>query len=491
MLLVDSSPAHLTPVHGTAMMETSDVKSVVDCQICFDSIDQQSIATKLCGPSCRAAVCHGCLHDYIRVQTESLPTGVLAKLNCPICIRPANLMRWKARCPSLSVEVDAFAERVRASCNILCPSCHYPCNVLPHATPETKKIKMKTHFIDKIPLLRQRCHEFCRHETTLDDLCQFVRRTFPAYYDGLMKRVVPLIHDTERRAALFLRLTREQPFIRSSCCKAQICFTCKASGHHEGVPCQDRLADVEDIAACPQCSLTLVKGDGCSWVTCFCGYGFSWPNEVERYRFVLRWNHIPPRFVDALAAVFRPFLYFRRLRKQVAPAVRCHVLTLQFKPQFLAVCNFLRGMAQRRRFHLWVFPQLKRHVIMLDIAKQKKHMLVVLEYLKKRVWQRRFLNKVLQSDAFRDEIVRRRSKHCVEMVQTHPWIRPVLVPVVKYLYLLMIKARKERVLVALTSKLAWQRYNSSLTEEEREEVEMEKLSFMTMFLDDDEEVGDY
>ncbi|KAG9405828.1 hypothetical protein AC1031_003748 [Aphanomyces cochlioides] len=306
MLFVDAAPAQLTPVTNVVMMEMSDAKNTSTCQICFDRLVQLKIATSICGLSCRAAVCHGCLNDYIRVQTESLPIGVLAKLNCPICIRPANLMRWKARCPSLAHEVDAFAERVRASCSILCPSCHSSSNLLPQAAPHTDTINMKTYLVEKIPLLRQRCREFCQHEATLDDLCRFVQDTFPDYYVGLMKRVVPLIHDTERRATLFLRLTRDQPFVQTSYCSADICFVCQTSGHHEGTPCKDRLPEVDNVAACPDCKLTLAKGDGCDLVTCFCGFSFYWTQQVDFYR----WNQLPRQYIDALAVVFRPFVYF-------------------------------------------------------------------------------------------------------------------------------------------------------------------------------------
>ncbi|CAK4910486.1 unnamed protein product [Aphanomyces euteiches] len=475
MLFVDAAPAQFTP----------DAKKTSTCQICFDRFVQVKIATRICGRSCRAAVCRGCLNEYIRVQTDSLPMGVLAKLKCPICIRPVNLLRWKARCPSLAHQVDAFAERVGASCSILCPSCHSSCNLLPQAAPQTDTITMKTSLVENIPLLRQRCREFCQHEATLDDLCRFVQDTFPDDYDGLMKRVVPLIHDTERRATLFLRLTRDRPFVQTSCCSADICFVCQTSGHHEGMPCKDRLPEVDDVAACPACKLTLAKGDGCDLVTCFCGFSFYWTHQVDLYR----WNQLPRQYIEALAAVFRPFVYFRRLRKHIAPAVRRHPHICKYKQQLLKVCEYLRGAAHGRRFQRLVLPQIKRQVIMLDIARQKPHMLVVLAYLKRRMWQRRFMNNVLQSNAFRDEIVRRRAKHSVKMVQTHPWLKVPLALVVDFMRLLVVKARKQLSLMAMMNQLAWKRRSLDMTDEERAEIEAEKMSYMTMCLEDDDVDG--
>ncbi|KAH9096464.1 hypothetical protein LEN26_017440 [Aphanomyces euteiches] len=438
----------------TAMMQcASDIKrSLVGCQICFEDFDKEKIVTRICSRSCRAVVCHGCLESYISVRIQSIPAGVLAKLDCPICLIPVNLMRWKARCSVVSNLVDDFASQVAAACNVLCPSCHNTSNVLP--LPETTSdnpLKMTSSLVQQVPKLRQICQQYCRHEVSLAELCQFIRDTFGDLYTDVAERIVPLIHDTERRAALFLRLTREQPFIRSSCCNADICFNCLTKGHHDGSPCRAFLAEVEDVAACPSCRLTLVKGDGCDWVTCFCGIGFSWTPEVRRYQF----RQVPEKALDALIAVFVPFVQMRRLRRKVLPALKRHVNIAKFHKQFVAVAQFLRAVAHhRRRLHL-VLPQLKAQVVMLNITKHKRQMLVVCEFLRRRMWKRRLVAGVLKSHAFHDAILQRRQKYCIHMLQTSPWLKARMVVFVQRwchaitAYRAMIFKRKQNVLASL------------------------------------------
>ncbi|CAK4116543.1 unnamed protein product [Aphanomyces euteiches] len=325
----------------TAMMQcASDIKrSLVGCQICFEDFDKEKIVTRICSRSCRAVVCQGCLESYISVRIQSIPAGVLAKLDCPICLIPVNLMRWKARCSVVSNLVDDFASQVAAACNVLCPSCHNTSNVLP--LPETTSdnpLKMTSSLVQQVPKLRQICQQYCRHEVSLAELCQFIRDTFGDLYTDVAARIVPLIHDTERRAAL-----------------------------------------------------------------------------------------------------------------KVLPALKRHVNIAKFHKQFVAVAQILRAVAHhRRRLHL-VLPQLKAQVVMLNITKHKRQMLVVCEFLRRRMWKRRVVAGVLKSHAFHDAILQRRQKYCIHMLQTSPWLKARMVVFVQRwchaitAYLAMIFKRKQNI----------------------------------------------
>ncbi|KAF0745371.1 hypothetical protein Ae201684P_011346 [Aphanomyces euteiches] len=193
----------------------------------------------------------------------------------------------------------------------------------------------------------------------------------------VMHRILPLIHDVERRASLCLRLMRDQPFIKTPCCTARVCFTCKTYGHHEGTPCSAMFVKKEAIAHCPGCNLTLAKGDGCNWVTCFCGYGFDWILTSMIYQ----WSQLTARQVQVVKQCVASYIQLRRLRKKVLPTLVRYVRVQEHKPQLLAVCEFLRHQRLHTRFRRNVLPQMMARVIMMDIAKQKKYMLVVCNYL--------------------------------------------------------------------------------------------------------------
>ncbi|CAK4629815.1 unnamed protein product [Aphanomyces euteiches] len=146
------------------------------------------------------------------------------------------------------------------------------------------------------------------------------------------------------------------------------------------------LATKEDLAACPRCNLTLVKGDGCDSVTCFCGSSFSWSRRVTLFR----WSLVPRRHVDALPGIFRPFVNFRRLRKRVLPELIFVSKVRKFKDPFKVVCDYLRSKVHRRRVRRLVLPDVKARMVLMLISKHKKPLVVVREHLLLRVWRQRF-----------------------------------------------------------------------------------------------------
>ncbi|KAH9137257.1 hypothetical protein LEN26_005859 [Aphanomyces euteiches] len=446
MHLTEELPLQDTPT-DVETLQPSDTKLKYACQICLEIVDLEIIITGICGPTCLASVCVDCLAEYIDVRTQSLPRGVLAKLNCPICNRPVNETRWKERCPHTADLVDVFADRVAASCTILCPSCHSQYNALPCPVDQGLNVlvNLQPSYLEKLPALDEICRLYCQHEISPDALCQFVRDAFPNDHTEVNRQLLLYIHDTERRASLFLRLTREQPFIRTSCCSADICFTCKTKDHHHGVPCQARTTTNEEIAACPSCNLTLVKGDGCDQMTCFCGSSFSWRDQVQ----LRRWSMIPRSRLTFFAAAFSRFVWLRRFRKSVLPALRRKVNMLKFKSVYLAVCTYLRGMVHRRlvqrsvlpelvfvvamrkfraqfiavceyframvrrtRRNRRLFPEMKSRVFIKNLREEKKPMLAVREYLRSHAWKKLFTKKVLLSKEFYDAVLLRKSSHC-------------------------------------------------------------------------------
>ncbi|KAG9405823.1 hypothetical protein AC1031_003743 [Aphanomyces cochlioides] len=517
MLLIDASPIQ-EGLPDVSMMEQSDTKHLHTCQICFEEVEQQIIATKICGSTCRASICFGCIEEFIRVRVQSIPVGVIAKLDCPICIRPVNLMRWKVICVQAEYLVKSFANTVAASCNILCPNCHSTCNVLPDPLSHDliEPLHMTGNLIKHLPQLREMRRRFCRHEISLDTLCQFVRDTFPDHYTQVTRRLVQCIKDTERRASLFLRLTREQPFIQSTCCKAAICFTCTTRDHHHGSPCESMLVTKEDIAVCPSCNLTLVKGDGCDWVNCFCGLGFSWTDRVR----VHRWSQIPQHRIDLLTAVIRRFTWLRRLRKKVLPTLVRKVNIPKFKEQYVVVREYLRRMVHRKRvkqfvlpafvtlvnirrltapflvvfkylkdtvrrtrFKQQVLPAFMSRVVLMNVVKHKQSFMLVSEYLLHQVWRNWFVDRVLSSKEFHDAIVQYRSRHCVTMMNALPWLKARMRATASVLIREKVVFRKSVVLDRMMYLLAPQVKWMEMTDEERAVVESEEQNYFCSMFD--------
>ncbi|KAF0692159.1 hypothetical protein As57867_016675, partial [Aphanomyces stellatus] len=365
MILVDAAPSNM----DTAMFAPPTHKEVdlVSCQVCLDACAPSAVVSKICGRSCPALVCTSCLTEYIRVRTQSIPAGILAKLDCPICIRPVNLMRWKMRCPSTVVSaIETFTDHIQRACDVLCPSCHSTTDVLPKHSTTVAPIKLVPSLAKHIPALRQLCHEYCCHRATLQELWTFVNATFPKHSNQLLQHMLPLIHDVERRATLFLRLMRAQPFIKSTCCGWDLCFNCKTSDHHHGVPCTTRCAMTEDMGLCPSCNLTLVKGDGCDWITCYCGEGFDWPDSLRSFR----WSLVTQRQKKlALAMVIRPFVHSFRLRKVVLPQLVAQWKLKRFKPHVVRVVAYLKAQVLKTKMRRTVLPALTAKVVLMDIAK--------------------------------------------------------------------------------------------------------------------------
>lgn len=88
--------------------------------------------------------------------------------------------------------------------------------------------------------------------------------------------VMNLLPDIERRANLYLRYVLKEPFVDSLCCSRAHCFKCKIQGGHEGRPCEQMMSDNDQVRYCPSCAIAVVKGDGCSSLTCICGHNFTW-----------------------------------------------------------------------------------------------------------------------------------------------------------------------------------------------------------------------
>ena len=99
-------------------------------------------------------------------------------------------------------------------------------------------------------------------------------------------------HDVEKFATCFNAFVTLHPHILTGCCNAKVCFQAQCKGWHgdnadSGGVCSfgqsvNSASMPEHIQKCPQCSVALVKSEGCSDVECpMCSHSFTWINGTS------------------------------------------------------------------------------------------------------------------------------------------------------------------------------------------------------------------
>ncbi len=107
----------------------------------------------------------------------------------------------------------------------------------------------------------------------------------------VMNRLRDMIYDPERRLRYqLLQMKIISPLVPTLCCQRAHCFFCKVKDGHHGMSCeqyQAKKSEEDLIVMCNSCGIMLVKGDGCSSVSCVCGSVLNWSEkiaEVKRLR---------------------------------------------------------------------------------------------------------------------------------------------------------------------------------------------------------------
>ncbi|CAE8733408.1 unnamed protein product [Polarella glacialis] len=96
------------------------------------------------------------------------------------------------------------------------------------------------------------------------------------------RRRAPLcIEDPERRLAMQLAWLRRYPKVRTTCCRASVCFKCKVRGWHRNLSCEERQRQEtgRDAQFCPNCQVPTIWSDGCNHIRCVCGTEWTWEDR--------------------------------------------------------------------------------------------------------------------------------------------------------------------------------------------------------------------
>ncbi|OQS01083.1 urease accessory protein [Achlya hypogyna] len=342
------------------------------CSACLEAISESCAIRQICGDDCPAALCKPCFLRYLDIKAKDALLGVVTSVHCPTCMKPASFFRLDALAPKNSA-LRKLRDASLKACTVRCASCDKVNCLLPPPGIETIErhgpAGAWTAFLSSIPeasetnksaFIRE-CVAYCCHERSPQQLLAAVEAILKATVATVLPALLPAIYDVERRARLFLSWRRREPFATTRCCERSVCFVCQTDGHHAGVPCQDQLALVADVAQCPQCHLVLVKVDGCNAMVCYCGKNFDWAKEVTTYQ------------------------------HRAAFDVHRHIWS--------RICFFLRARASRTRHSTFIVSQIPSAVLQLKLVRISQFLATVSplkSYLRRGIAFRRYDKCVVQ-----------------------------------------------------------------------------------------------
>jgi len=261
-------------------------------QYCYD-VEEMTSPTNHC--------CHNCLNEYVSTVILSGYAGTCQPLYCPICrtlttASKNHLLNYNFLVQQFPQLMTTYEERAASILSIQCGSCHRRGSIhitttaIAQAQSTPDDFQWNNHIAPAgYQELVDLTMAFNKGWISISDTFERVVHFFPILLEknlwneawNIMKHVLFIITNPERRANLYLRFIRSQPKVQTLCCRKYQCFHCKTKEFHEGKTCEEIAAHQDNhLVVCRQCGIHLVKGDGCDSVTCVCGRNFAWSNEV-------------------------------------------------------------------------------------------------------------------------------------------------------------------------------------------------------------------
>lgn len=359
------------------------------CQVCFEP--DTALLSRLCGPQCEARICTQCLTSHVRVSLERFYAGVVPRVRCPICLVPLAKSQWqhcldanaaKPGQEDSALKPHALVERYemlcRQACSLTPPCCHKDGYThLPQAaTVPGDSERASQEFVKALLAIAPSTQEsifmslwslgleFQAHKQTPRKVVDFLLQQFPgeATAGKMLDAFLPRIPDDERRATLLLSFLALRPLALTRCCSHEFCFNCKRGSHHS--VCDDGSNEdlSKSMAQCRSCRATLVKVDGCSAVTCLCGFAMKWNDE-------LRYTQMKARKLLAVdlfdTELFEAWLRWKRQVHKLEPKIALASSTFWFKRFKLCVERYRHVLAPgiRRFTYRWRF----QHTVLKQI----------------------------------------------------------------------------------------------------------------------------
>ncbi len=242
------------------------------CSICLEEnfcmVTRNSFCSndKTNGESC----CENCLKSYIASMISSAFKGSCPVLYCPLCVGGKDRSRCILKYSYMTSIQDERAQYEMLAESLLslqCGGCHKRKSM--HVVQSREFIlQAKSELLD-ITDLQLILGQYETGKITISDCFQTLTSIcFPSISMisdteawKIMRNVLLLIDNPERRSNLHLRYLRTRPRVWTYCCRTEQCFRCRTKTYHEGKTCEEVLNLYDNtIITCLQCGVHLVKG---------------------------------------------------------------------------------------------------------------------------------------------------------------------------------------------------------------------------------------
>lgn len=273
------------------------------CAICLEFINYRSsinevAKSNICSdPAHFSRVIHcECLRSFISSKISSAIPGTCSIITCPYegHIKGPKVLRYSVWKEIVDEELlSTYNNQASSLLSILCSGCH---TVKSLATDEDNIAGRGDRLNDlerqnSIPAENLACliDRYEDGKISVEEFYLLLIESMPKIVTSsdlaawsIFKSVLSFIQNPERRSNLHLRYLRDRPKIKTPCCNKDHCFRCKTKDFHTGTSCEENLMALDStIVSCPNCSISLARGDGCNNIICVCGKSFAWSQERE------------------------------------------------------------------------------------------------------------------------------------------------------------------------------------------------------------------
>lgn len=259
----------------------------ISCAICFEQVDtiyDHRICLNSDDPS-HTPICKTCMIKHIELSVSDMYNGICKPIFCPTCVdkQTKPILKFSSGWKDWKLLQHTKTQYLRLAQNLVtfrCNNCHND-NCYDPAT-QTNNFQPINDDPDLMTILTNYCHNKIDIFTAYNYISQYSNDN-----NIDIIKLIASIENPERRINLFLKHMKIFPYVYSNCCKFLHCFRCKmAMMENEDHVCDtlENSNNMNDIAQCPNCSIVLVKSDGCDQIRCLCGTAFSWNNQLTRYK---------------------------------------------------------------------------------------------------------------------------------------------------------------------------------------------------------------
>jgi hypothetical protein len=274
----------------------SSATSTQRCSICFDENDGTDVLhlVQICSSHQETVICLNCYQQYVELLLKESYPGTCPVLRCPVCQVTTCLIQPKDLQLLPNDLLERYSSLAMSLLSFQCGSCHKRSSLFLPSSVDASVLSIQSILLNEFDSF---LGDLFKYETGKISITDFYLLLISKYFQemttstnnnscwGIMKCVISLVVNPERRANLHLRYLKHHPFVSTNCCSRAQCFECRTVDTHPGKTCQQiaHSRTTSEMIKCPTCSIQIVKGDGCDSVTCVCGSKFTFTVELRKF----------------------------------------------------------------------------------------------------------------------------------------------------------------------------------------------------------------